>query len=162
MFNMRIFTILSVIAVIFVLIGSVSAADIHANDTQTQSASDNDEIVSVENDLDELSTNPSTYSNLSNEISSGEKYMELNHDYYTYDYGSTIEITASDSVIDGKGATIDMAKSKIQAFKVTASGVTIKNLTIKNVNYDRSGAIYFSSSCAVINLMLDGIIVFGC
>ena len=161
MFNMRIFTILSVIAVIFVLIGSVSAADIHANDTQTQSASDNDEIVSVENDLDELSTNPSTYSNLSNEISSGEKYMELNHDYYTYDYGSTIEITASDSVIDGKGATIDMAKSKIQAFKVTASGVTIKNLTIKNVNYDRSGAIYFSSSGTVINCNLDGGIFFG-
>lgn len=87
MFNMCSFTILSVIAVIFVLIGSVSASDIHANDTQTLPASDIDEILSVENNLDALSMNPSTYSNLSKEISSGEKYIELDHDYYTYDYG---------------------------------------------------------------------------
>ncbi len=65
--------------------------------------------------------------------------VELQHDYYTYDTGDTISISVEDSVIDGKGAVIDMAGSNIRAFTVSASGVTIKNLTIKNANYGGSG-----------------------
>ena len=137
----------------FLLIGSVSATDIDANDTQIISANDADEIVSVENDFDILNTNASTYSELVNEIGSGGN-IELKHDYYTYDKGSTIEITANNSVINGKGATIDMAGSTIQAFTVKASGVSIKNLTIKNAKYeDSGGTIYlnYGSSCTVEN-----------
>ena len=136
----------------FVLIGSVSAADIDTNDTGTLSASDDDEIVSEENDLDELSanpTNPSTFSELSGEIGSGGQ-VELVHDYYSYDgSGSTIYISTPNSVINGKGAVIDMAGSNIRPFYVTASGVTFQNLTIKNANYNGDGgAIYFTSSAS--------------
>ena len=57
-------------------------------------------------------------------------------------------ITLDNTVIDGKGAIIDMGGStNKRAFYVSASGVTFKNLTIKNANYDYSGgAIYFSNS----------------
>ncbi|MEE3491214.1 MAG: hypothetical protein VZR10_10110, partial [Methanobrevibacter sp.] len=64
-----------------------------------------------------------------------------------YDSGPTIEISDADSVIDGKGAIINMSGSNIRAFDVRASGVTIKNLTIINANYEGDGgAIYFSGS----------------
>ncbi len=94
----------------------------------------NDEkFVYAGNDSDELREDPGTYSGLSSEIGAGGNIV-LTHDYYTYDSGSTIIISNSNSVIDGNGAIIDMAGSTIRAFKVTASGVTIKNLTIKNAN----------------------------
>ena len=107
---------------------------------------DNDETLSAKNDTDVLSDNSGTYSGLSAEIGSGRN-IELQHDYYTYDTGNTISISVADSVIDGKGATIDMTGSNIRAFYVNASGVTIKNLTIINANYEGDGgAIYFSGS----------------
>jgi len=94
-----------------------------------------------------LDTDTGTFSDLFDEIGSGGN-IELQHDYYTYDSGHTIQITLDNTVIDGKGAIIDMDRStNIQPFYVTASGVTFKNLTIQNANYDGSGcAIYFSSS----------------
>ncbi len=107
---------------------------------------DNDETLSAKNDTDVLSDNSGTYSGLSDEIGSGGN-IELQHDYYTYDTGDTISISGADSVIDGKGAIINMTGSNIRAFTVSASGVTIKNLTIINANYDGfGGAIYFSGS----------------
>ena len=109
------------------------------------------ETLSTINDAEVLGDNPGTYSMLSSEIGSGGK-IELQHDYYTYDAGDTISISVVDSVIDGKGAVIDMAGSNIRAFNVTASGVTIKNLTIKNANCKgNGGAIYFNSSGTVTN-----------
>ena len=109
------------------------------------------ETLSTINDAEVLGDNPGTYSMLSSEIGSGGK-IELQHDYYTYDAGDTISISVVDSVIDGKGAVIDMAGSNIRAFNVTASGVTIKNLTIKNANCKGDGgAIYFNSSGTVTN-----------
>ena len=148
---MRIFAVLSFIAIMFLVIGSVCAADIDANDTQMISAAD-DETVSVENDFEPLSANAGTYSELASEIGSGGN-VTLKHDYYAYDSGDTIEITQNDSIIDGNGAIIDMAGSTVQAFKVSASGVTIKGLTIKNVNaeYYEGGAIFFSGFGAVEN-----------
>ena len=108
-------------------------------------SSSNDETGSAQNDLDKLGTNPGTYSDLVSEIGSGGD-IELQHDYYTYDYGGTISITTGYSVIDGKGAIIDMAGSNIQVFNVNVHYVTIKNLTIKNARYNGDGAaIYFNS-----------------
>ena len=108
---------------------------------------DNDEALSAKNDTDVLSDNSGTYSGLSAEIGPGGN-IELQHDYYTYDdTGNPISISVADSVIDGKGAIIDMTGSNIRAFYVSASGVTIKNLTIINANYKGDGgAIYFSGS----------------
>lgn len=149
--NVRIFTILSVIAIVFLLMASVSATDVDSNAKKGLSANDNDELICVESDLDVVSLNMSTYSELSGELGSGGN-VKLKYDYYTYDSGSTISISTPNSVIDGNGATIDMAGSDIQAFKVSASGVAIKNLTIKNANYNsEGGAIYFSSPGAVEN-----------
>jgi len=126
-----------------------SQKTIQTNDTETLSVSDNDEIASVENDLEVLSNNPGTYSDLAREfegLAPGGN-ITLQHDYYTYDnYGSTISISAANSVIDGNGAVIDMDTSTIRAFEVKASGVTIKNLTIKNAKFNGDGgAIYFNN-----------------
>ena len=137
----------------FVLSGSVNATDIDANDTQTVSAIDNDEIVSVENDLSVLSANDGTYSDLRDEINAGGNNISLTKSNYIYTAcdGGTIEIKNS-CVIDGKGAVIDMAGSNIQGFNVSVSGVTIKNLTIKNAKYNHDGgAIYFSGLGAIEN-----------
>ncbi|WP_405309133.1 right-handed parallel beta-helix repeat-containing protein [Methanobrevibacter sp.] len=111
-----------------------------------------DDILSAQNDLNVLNTNYGTYSGLTTEIGSGGN-IELNCDYYTYDSGDTITISTPNSVINGKGAIIDMAgSSSMRAFEVTASDVTIKNLTIKNANYNgNGGAIYFSNSGTVTN-----------
>ncbi|WP_295116087.1 right-handed parallel beta-helix repeat-containing protein, partial [uncultured Methanobrevibacter sp.] len=107
---------------------------------------DNDDTLSVKNDTEILGANTGTYSGLSTEIGSGGN-IELQHNYYTYDTGDTISISVADSVIDGKGAVIDMIGSNICAFHVSASGVTIKNITIKNAKYAGSGgAILFTSS----------------
>ncbi|WP_462316081.1 right-handed parallel beta-helix repeat-containing protein [Methanobrevibacter sp.] len=112
-------------------------------DGETLSAG-NDGPADVQNDLDKLRANPGTYSQLSSEIGSGGN-VELQHDYYSYDSGSTIVVTQANSVIDGRGAVIDMAGSGIRALHVSASGVTIRNLTIMNVNaHEYGGAIYFS------------------
>ena len=122
-----------------------------AEDGEILSASADDEIVGVENDLNELRANPGTYSELSTEIGSGGN-IALTHDYYTYDSGSTIVISIDNSVIEGNGAIIDMAGSNMRAFNVTASSVTIKNLTIKNGNVsDNGGAIYFEKAGTVEN-----------
>ena len=108
-----------------------------------------------------LSITKSTYSNLSEEIGSGGN-IELKYDYYTYDFGSPISITDYDSVIDGKGAVIDMAGSDIRALRVFAYGVTVKNLTIKNANYtDKGSAIYFHwlgtvENCSFVNNTVSG------
>ena len=101
-----------------------------------------------------LSTTPTPFSELYEEIATGGKYIELAHDYYAYEESDpTIEIY-DDIVIDGKGAVIDMAESNIRAFYINSNyGVTIKNLTIKNVNYDKDGGdIYFYESSHV-NIM---------
>ena len=122
----------------------------------------NDEIESAQNDLDKLGTNPGKYSDLVTEIGPGGN-IELQHDYYTYDEGNTISITTEYSVIDGKGAIIDMAGSNIQVFNVNVHYVTIKNLTIKNARYDGDGAaIYFNSfqgtisDCVFVNNSATG------
>ena len=149
-FEIRVLTILSVLAMLFVLIGSVSAAD--TNDTQIISASDNDEILSVENDINVLGEGEYNYTQLKDQIRSGGD-ITLTVGNYTYvsGDGDTIEITTS-GVIDGNGAVIDMANSGHRAFSVTTSGVTIKNLTIKNANFNgNGGAIYLSSSGTVEN-----------
>ena len=90
-----------------------------------------------------LTTDTGTYSGLYSEIGSGGN-IELQHDYYTYDWGRTIQITLDNTVIDGKGAIIDMdGSTDMQPFYVTASGVTFKNLTIQNANcHGYGGAIY--------------------
>ena len=113
------------------------------NTTLTQT--NNDESVSEEIDSEVLGADTGTYSGLSEEIGSGGN-IELEHDYYNYDPGSTIEITVDNSVIDGKGAVIDMKEStNMRAFYVNAFGVTIKNLTIKNVKFEGiGGAIFFN------------------
>ncbi|WP_407423503.1 hypothetical protein [Methanobrevibacter sp.] len=87
------------------------------------------------NDQDEaLSDNldTSTYSGLASEIANGRGTVVLQHDYYTYDEGSTITISDNIRTLDGNGAVIDMAGSNIRAFNVNSvNEVTIKNLTIK-------------------------------
>ena len=53
-----------------------------------------------------LDTDTGTFSGLYSEIGSGGN-IELQHDYYTYDWGRTNEITHNNNVIDGKGTIID-------------------------------------------------------
>ncbi len=147
----HVFTILLVV-LLFLLIGSVSATDIDANNTQIASASGNDEILSMENDVNILSAGEYTYNDLKEQINSGGDIILIKGNYtYAESDGGTIEITTS-RVIDGNGAVIDMAQSGHRAFYITTAGVTIKNLTIKNANYEGSGgAIYFSQSGTVEN-----------
>ena len=85
------------------------------------------------------------FDDLSNEILHGGN-ITLSHDYYKYESGDPIEISTSNSVIDGKGAIIDMEGANIShVFYISADNVTIKNLSI--INYTGTGdAIYFSGS----------------
>ena len=112
----------------------------------------NNESLSGKIDSEILSVDMSIYSGLSDEIHSGGN-IGLQHDYYTYDSGGTIYITVDNSVIDGKGAVIDMAEStNMRVFFVRASNVTIKNLTIKNSNLNDDGrTICFMGSGTVTN-----------
>ena len=143
--------VLSIFLILFVFIGSASAAD--ANGTDILSANDNNEIISTTIDNNEILTtgnDVSNYSELSSEIAVGGQ-IELQHDYYKYDSGNTINIP-NDSSIDGKGAVIDMAGSSIRAFIINGSNVIINNLTIKNVNSeDEGGAIYSETGGIVTN-----------
>ena len=126
------------------------------NDAILTQTKDN-ESMDGEIDSKVLGADTGTYSGLSNEIGSGGN-INLTHDYYTYDSGSTIRITVDNSVIDGKGAVIDMVGSpEMRAFIVVASGVTIKNLTIKNAQCMLYGpAITFQKSGNVINCNFIG------
>ena len=130
----------------------LDADNLKTSETNTiLTQTNNDESMSGEIDSEVLGADIGTYSGLSEEIGSGGN-IELIHDYYTYDSGSTIEISDDNSVIDGKGAVIDMAGSNKQAFDVSASGVIIKNLTIKNAKYNAlGGAILFGRSGTVEN-----------
>ena len=96
-----------------------------------------------------------TYSDLRAEIGSGGDKI-IQYDYYKYDFGDPIVITTSNSVIDGKGAIIDMEGASIpHVFYISADNVTIKNLSI--INYTGTGdAIYFSrSGGSVYNIGYD-------
>ena len=130
------------------------------DDKEMLSASD-DVIVTAENDLGKLATNPGNFSDLAKEIGAGGN-ITLKHDYYAYDKGSTIYIGGDNIVIDGNGAVIDMAGSKnLKVFHVMGSGVTIKNLTIKNSSYNfNGGAIFFDKYGTVDNCNFDNNQVF--
>ncbi|MEE0024134.1 Ig-like domain-containing protein, partial [Methanobrevibacter sp.] len=151
-YNKYFMVVLSIFLILFVFIGSASAAD--ANGTDILSANDNNEIISTTIDNNEILTtgnDVSNYSELSKEITVGGQ-IELQHDYYKYDSGNTINIP-NDSSIDGKGAVIDMAGSSIRAFIINGSNVIINNLTIKNVlfTYLNGGAIYSETGGIVTN-----------
>lgn len=122
--------------------------EIIKNNTQTDeinvsnTPSISDKVISSI-DSQKLSNDTSTYSELSREIAQGGN-VKLQHAYYIYDFGETIEINTEYGVIDGNGAVIDMAGSTIRSFTVNAYGVTIKNLTIINANIkNERGAIFF-------------------
>ena len=85
-----------------IMVEDIEPAVSTAENGEIVSAGVDDEIVGAENDLEELSANPGTYSGLSSEIGSGGDIV-LTHDYYTYDNGTTITISTSNSVIDGNG-----------------------------------------------------------
>ena len=139
------------ILILFVFISSVSAADV--NGTDILHTIDNTEILSTTIDDNEILTtgnDVSNYSELSSEIAVGGQ-IELQHDYYKYNSGNTINIP-NDCFIDGKGAVIDMEGSSIRAFIINGSNVIINNLTIKNVNSeDEGGAIYSETGGIVTN-----------
>ena len=78
---MCIYTILSLL-IIFVLISSVSAADVNTDATNLTSLSGNDEIVGIQNEFDVLGIDTSTFSVLKDEIGNGGN-KTLQHDYYT-------------------------------------------------------------------------------
>ena len=123
-----------------------------SEENTTITYANNVESVSGKIDSAVMGADTGTYSGLSEEIGHGGN-IELKHAYYTYDTGENIEITVDNSVIDGKGAVIDMAGSYVRAFYVSGSGVIIKNLTIKNSKYkfNRGGAIYFNYPGTVTN-----------
>ena len=107
------------------------------------------EPVGAGTDSEILGEDIGNYSGLSEEIKKGRGSIELEHKYYKYDNGPTIEITES-MTIEGKGAVIDMGGSNIRVFNVTASGVTINNLTIKNVNCEAEGGAFYSETGGIV------------
>ena len=148
-YNKYFMVVLSIFLILFVFIGSASAAD--ANGTDILSANDNNEIISTTIDNNEILTtgnDVSNYSELSREIAVGGQ-IELQHDYYKYDFGNTINIP-NDSSIDGKGAVIDMAGSSIRAFIINGSNVIINNLTIKNVYSEAEGGAFYSEIGGIV------------
>ncbi len=152
MINKKVIIVLVITLAGLLVIGAASAADVDVNDTGKLSAGENDEIVSVENDVDVLGEGEYNYTQLKDQFRFDGDITLIGGNYtYVSGDGDTIEITTS-RVIDGNGAVIDMANSGHRAFSVTTSGVTIKNLTIKNANFNGlGGAIYFSGSGTVIN-----------
>ena len=118
----------------------------------TLAVGENDETLSSETDLEILTADQLTFSELRDKIGSGGN-INLTKGTYTYNDGDgdTIQISTS-GVINGNGAVIDMAQSGHRAFYVTVTDVTIKNLTIKNANYNgNGGAIFFSGPGNVTN-----------
>ena len=107
------------------------------------------ETLSAANDLDILGAN-GTYSELRDKIGTGG-LIDLDSKTYIYDSGDTIEITEDGTVINGKGAIIDMNKSSTKAFHVNAKNVVFIDLSIINVNFTGSGgAIYFTQPGTVM------------
>ena len=170
-----ILTIFVLISIAGVSASDAPAASVDTNETGVSStggeaplmqANDN-EIENEKTDLDVLGTDSGNFSGLAKEIGSGGN-VTLQHKYYTYDFGDPIEITSDGSIINGNGAVIDMEKSKVRAFAVTASNVTIKNLTIRNltiVSLDskiEGGAIYLlGNNISLINCNFTNIKVWG-
>ena len=155
--------LIMVFAIFICTVSATCAAD--ANETTIATQEDNqmeltlteDEIQTNENDnmltqtedAEILTSGEGTYSDLRNEIKSGN--LTKSHYRYNDGDGGTIEIKTP-GVINGNGAVIDMNGSNIRTFYVRASGVTIKNLTIINANYNGDGgAIYFYSTGTVSN-----------
>ncbi len=168
--NKFLLAVLSMFLILLLFVSSASAADandtsdvlsvdesanILNNDTNILSTNNND----VESNENILRENTGSYAELATRIKTiqeaGDVEITLDKNcIYTYDSGSTIEIGTTGFKIDGNGATIDMAGSNIQAFKITNSNVIINNLTIKNVKFDGyGGAIYWyhSANGAVSN-----------
>ena len=147
-FKICIYTILSLL-IIFILISSISAADVNVDSADLTSLRGNDEIVGIQNEFDVLDVGTRTSSELSGEIGSRGN-ITLHHDYYTYDSCSTINTTITGSVIDGNSAVIDITESDVGTFKVDASGVTIKNLEIKNAKYSANNEINYMGTLSTV------------
>ena len=134
--------------IIILAIFLFSITGIWAGDVNGTAVTDEDNSVTdftqTDNNPDMDYINSGNYSGLAEEIKN-RQYVDLKHDYYTYDYGETIKISVNNAVINGNGAVIDMVGSDIHAFYVSASGVTIKNMTIKNVKFhDHGGAVFWN------------------
>ena len=140
-----------------VLMGSVCAAELDADDAQTMSERDNEMIVSVENDLNVLSENEeSAYSDLKSEIDS---FSEVNLASNDYDYLSEGESGNYSDLRNeiGSGGDINLAKKEYCYADGDGSTITISTPGVINGNgaiIDMSGsnirAFYVSASGVTI------------
>ncbi|WP_407374533.1 Ig-like domain-containing protein [Methanobrevibacter sp.] len=132
--------------ILFVLIGitAVSAADnnadsIGANNNETVSLS-----VDNPNDVEILTADEGSFSDLQTKINGGSSNIELDKDYKYSDSDTIttgIVIDKNNFTIDGKGHTID-ANGNSRIFYVNGTTVTLKNIIFKNGFASLGGAIY--------------------
>ena len=120
------------------------------DDNQVLSKTNDNEIQSVKDteiigeDIDP-NTN-ATFDDLKKEIGEGGN-ITLKHKFYNYNgtgqESEHIDISVTNSIIDGNGAVINMNGSHTEVFQIIGDNITIKNLTIINGNFDPSWSWYF-------------------
>ena len=161
----KLIMILTIFLILFVLIGSVSAA----NDNNTALSQDTDKVVNQE----EISTGNSDSSlilksndentafktpvdgvnftdiqNAINSATSGET-IELSGHYKGN--GTEITIDKDNLTITGtKDTTLD-AQGQSRIFTITGNGITLKNIKFKNANSDNGGAICWNGTDGTVD-----------
>lgn len=155
----------TVLLILFVLIGSVSAA----NDNITSFSQDNNDEISQEqistgNDdysLKEIENNENatlkaavsggTFVDIQEAISSAESGATIELDGLYNGSGTAITIDKNNLTIIGNNAILD-AQCQSRIFNITGTGVTLKNIKFINGNVtDSGGAIYWYGANGTIN-----------
>ena len=155
----------TVLLILFVLIGSVSAA----NDNITSLSQDRDneinqEQISTGNDdssLKEIKNNENatlkapvsggTFADIQEAISSAESGATIELDGLYNGSGTAITIDKNNLTIIGNNAILD-AQCQSRIFNITGTGVTLKNIKFINGNAtDKGGAIYWYGANGTIN-----------
>ncbi|WP_292884715.1 Ig-like domain-containing protein [Methanobrevibacter sp. UBA212] len=147
-------TVICLICFILINIASVSAEDNNTN-IITETNNDYDDNLSL-NTENEILSDTGSFEDLNALVNSGSSTVELDRNYiYTSSFndGKGIVISQNNTIIDGKGHTID-GNGQSRIFNVTGTAVTLRNIVFANgfAIGSSGGAIYgYGDNLRVIN-----------
>ena len=130
---------------------------------------ENDELISEDNNDDELSASTGTFTDLANEIANVTTELNLTKDYIYSDIDSNyingVNINKK-IIINGNGYVIN-GNNQARAFVVSYNCVVLKNISFVNCSaYGYGGAIYWSGNdgdlykCSFVNCSAPGGAIF--
>lgn len=144
---------LSLILVLSISLGAVSATDLDNNNLDDLNTNINNvnsiDDVNINNDVTVLTDSKLTFEDIQKLIDDTDEYGTVNLNGTYYGNGNVINVTKNLTIIGTNGTTLD-ACGKSTVFNLCAEEITLTNLIIINGKGTDAGAIY--SECELLSI----------